>query len=234
MVVIGQFSRSEEAAEHGLVYSSRDDTLKLFKRIFTEWEPWHQAMIMNQASNLAAFAAGFPGLIVATRLRRLLPGMGRAAGNWIPVPVSMMVPGSLAGMFHYSLITNDIILQETACPVCLETRAISGQVALGVGLSSFSALAGTLVVGNFARFKWMPKSLGGLVIFTKDIVSKTSPILLGLTVVQMLVAGGLVHFQRNSYDSIMEELEKRAEEDKKGVDHRVLGMDRDYGSEGWF
>ena len=69
MVVIGQFSTSEEAAQHGLVWSSRQNTLGLFKKIFREWEPSWQALPINQAFNVSALAASLPGLFVALKLR---------------------------------------------------------------------------------------------------------------------------------------------------------------------
>jgi len=227
MVVIGQFSRSEEAAEHGLVYAKRQDVLSLFQKIFDEWEPSWQALPIKQAANVSAVAASLPGLFVALKLRKLLPGLMRAKSNWVPIPLSVLVPAATSGIFHERLITQDIILQETACPVCLETRAISGQVAVGVGLSSLSAFAGSLIVGSFLQFKWFPQSPTQLFNLTRKLVSQTSTLLIGCTVMQMLVAGGLVYAQRTSYETVMEELERRVQEDNKGIDHRVLNLDRE-------
>lgn len=228
MVIIGQFSRPDEAAEQGLVYSSRVQTLQLFKKIFTEWEPWWQAAPVNYAANIAGVAATIPGLLVALKLRKLLPGLGRAKANWVPIPLSMLVPGSLTGMFHDMQITSDILLQETACPVCVETRAIAGQVALGAGLSSLSAYAGSLIIGDLLKTKWSPRSFGGLVKLTKDVVSQGSILLVTLMVAQMVIAGVLVHLQRSSYESVMEELERRVElEGIEPTDPRVLDLERE-------
>ena len=159
--------------------------------------------------------------------RKLLPGLMRAKVNWIPLPLSVMVPGITSGFFHDNLVTNDILLQETACPVCVETRAISGQVAIGVGMSSLSAYAGSLIVGAFLESKWFPRSPLELFNLTRKLVSSSSSILIGWTVVQMVIAGGLVTAQRISYETVMEELERRVQEDKRGVDHRVLNLDRE-------
>jgi len=227
MVVIGQFSTPEEAADHGLVWSSRQNTLDLFKKIFSEWEPGWQALPINQAFNVSALAASVPGLFVALKLRKLLPGLMRAKANWIPLPLSVMVPGITSGMFHANLVTHDILLQETACPVCVETRAISGQVALGVGMSSLSAYAGSLIVGAFLQAKWFPRSPSELFNLTRKVVSQSSTLMIGWSVVQMVIAGGLVTAQRISYETVMEELERRVQEDKRGIDHRVLNLDRE-------
>ena len=69
MVIIGQFSKPEEAQEQGLVYSTRVETLQLFKKIFSDWEPWWQAAPLNFSSNIAGGAASIPGLLVALKLR---------------------------------------------------------------------------------------------------------------------------------------------------------------------
>jgi len=226
MVVIGQFSTPEEAAEHGLVWSSRKHTLDLFRKIFSEWEPSWQALPINQAYNVSAVAASIPGLFAAIKLRKLLPGLMRAKSNWIPLPLSVMVPGITSGMFHANFITHDILLQETACPVCVETRAISGQVAIGVGMSSLSAYAGSLIVGAFLQVKWFPRNPSELFNLTRKLVTQSSTLLIGCTVVQMVIAGGLVTAQRASYETVMEELERRVNKDKKEIDHRVLNLDR--------
>ena len=131
-------------------------------------------------------------------------------------------------MYHEFLITNDILLQETACPVCVETRAIAGQVALGAGLSSLSAYAGSLIIGDLAKMKWSPRSFGGLVKLTKDVVSQGSMFLVTLIVAQMIIAGVLVQLQRSSHESVMEELERRIEvEEREPIDERVLGLQRE-------
>eukprot|EP00092_Neocalanus_flemingeri_P035538 GFUD01038683.1.p1 GENE.GFUD01038683.1~~GFUD01038683.1.p1 ORF type:complete len:229 (+),score=34.82 GFUD01038683.1:59-745(+) len=228
MVVIGQFSSPEEAAEQGLVYSDRFKTLRLFQDIFSDWEPSWQAFPINHAMEIAGLAGCIPGAIIAIRLRRILPGLTRARVRWIPIPLSVFVPGALSVMFHEELITKDILLQETPCSVCVETRAICGQVGLGVGLSFGSAFAGSVIIGNFLSLKWVPRSFGGLLWLTKDVISKSSLLLVTLTAAEMVVAGGLVYFQQSAYDSVMEELERRVAEDKREViDGRIFGMQRD-------
>ena len=159
--------------------------------------------------------------------RRILPGLSRANLRWVPLPLSVFVPGALSGLFHESYITNDILLQETPCSVCVETRAIAGQVGIAVGVSSTSAYAGSLIVGNFLNLKWMPGTFGSLVKLTQNVVSKSSLLLATLTAAEMMVAGGLVYFEQRAYDSVMEELERRVEEDKRGVDGRLIALERE-------
>ena len=69
MVVIGQFSSPEDASSQGLVYSSRLKTLHLFRTIFNDWEPWIQALAINQSANVCGVTAAISGALASSRLR---------------------------------------------------------------------------------------------------------------------------------------------------------------------
>ena len=62
--------------------------------------------------------------------RRILPGLSKLTNGLVlpPAALSMFVSGSLCGMAHDVMVTNDIALQETPCIVCVETRATALQV----------------------------------------------------------------------------------------------------------
>ena len=91
----------------------------------------------------------------------IFPGVAKAPGRWLPAVLPVMVPGALCGMSHDFCVSHDIILQETPCTVCLETRATSLQVALGAFLPFVSAVAGTLVLGHQMNLKWVPRNSSG-------------------------------------------------------------------------
>jgi len=153
--------------------------------------------------------------------------MQRATLRSIPLPLSVLVPGSVAGLFHRTMVTDDILLQETACPVCVETRAIAGQVGISVGLAAVSAFAGTVVVAHYLNLNWIPRTIWGYRHVIKNLAEKSSMLFVTLIVAEMLAAGGLVYFEQKSFDLVMEELERRVEEDKRGVDSRLLTLDRE-------
>ena len=79
----------------------------------------------------------------------------------MPVVLPVMVPGALCGLTHDFYVSHDIILQETPCTVCLETRATSLQVALGAFLPFVSSVAGTLLLGHQMSLKWVPRNSNG-------------------------------------------------------------------------
>ena len=203
MAVIGTFSSPEEAEEKGgagMVWSTRNSTVTLLKSLFEDWEPSHQAWPINYGSILCGTAAGTSGLLSCLALSKQLElWRHKWTVRFFPLPLSIMVPAALSAMAHNYAVTDDIILQETACPVCVETRAISLQVALGAIFPAAAAFGGTLIVGQQITstkwINWLPRTFPQLISFTKSTVLRHQPLLLGLTALNLLLAGGLVHFE---------------------------------------
>lgn len=239
MAVIGTFSSPGEAEEKGgsgMVWSTRNATLTLLKSMFSDWEPSHQAWPINYGITVCGISAGASGLLSCLALSKQLElWRHKWTVRLFPLPLSIMVPAALSATFHSYLVTDDILLQETACPVCVETRAISLQVALGAIFPAAAAFGGTLVVGQQITstkwVKWLPRTMPQLFSFAKSTVLRHQPLLLGLTTLNLLLAGGLVYaevlfpskygypdlfLQVKSYEEVMSELERRAEEGSQG------------------
>ena len=201
MAVIGTFSSPGEAEEKGgagMVWSTRNSTLTLLKSIFSDWEPSHQSWPIKYGITMCGTAAGASGLLSCLALSKQLElWRHKWTVRLFPLPLSIMVPAALSSTFHSYLVTDDILLQETACPVCVETRAISLQVALGAIFPAVAAFGGTLVVGqqitSVKWVKWMPRTMPQLLSFTKSTVLRHQPLLLGMTALNLLLAGGLVY-----------------------------------------
>ena len=201
MAVIGTYSSPDEAAEKGgagMVWSTRNSTLTLLKSIFKDWQPSQQAWPINYGIHLSGIGAGASGLLSCLALSKQLElWRHKWTVRFFPLPLSIMVPAALSATFHSFLVTDDILLQETACPVCVETRAISLQVALGAIFPAVAAFGGTLVVGQTITtnkwVKWLPRTLPQLVSFAKTTVLRNQPLLLGMSALNLLLAGGLVY-----------------------------------------
>ena len=201
MAVIGTFLNPEEAEEKGgagMVWGTRNSTLSLLRNIFADWEPARQAWPINYGLALCGTAAGASGLFSYLALSKQLELWKYSKGiRFFPLPLSILVPAACAAAAHQVLVTEDIILQETACPVCVETRAISLQVALGAIFPPVAAFGGTLVMGQLVKSTkwvgWVPGSLPQLFSFTKSTILRNQPLLLGITILNLLLAGGLVY-----------------------------------------
>ena len=129
----------------------------------------------------------------------------------------MLVPGSLAGMSHSTMITDDILLQDTACSVCVETRATALQVILGSALPYSSILAGYVLWGKKDFLKWLPRERDGWGAwkqFYKSTLARSSKVITLVTVAQMIVAGALVYGQNHSFYTVMDELDRRIQADE--------------------
>ena len=117
------------------------------------------------------------------------------------------------------------------------------QVALGAIFPAVAAFGGTLVVGQTITtnkwVKWLPRTLPQLVSFAKTTVLRNQPLLLGMSALNLLLAGGLVYaevtflhgqyplsdnsnlssvwlLQVKSYEEVMSELQRRVEEGSQG------------------
>ena len=202
MAVIGAFSNPDEAQDQGgsgMVWATRNATVTLLRDLFSDWQPSKQAWPINYGFVLCGTAAGASGLISCLALSKHLElWRHKWTVRFFPLPLSILVPAAISATCHNFLVTNDIILQETACPVCVETRAISLQVALGAIFPAVAAFGGTLVIGQQVTstskyLKWMPRTLPQLFSFAKSTVLKHQPLLLGTTALHLLLAGGLVY-----------------------------------------
>jgi len=211
----------EEASQHeGLEPQSEENAFFNIRNLFYEWEPWYQAFFINNGANIACASGSLAGLYYSRHLRRILPGLSKMSGMGIllPAALSTLVGGSLSGMTHDFMVTHDILLQKTGCSVCVETRATALQVSLGSLLPFSSCLAGYVLIGHSASFKWIPHKKDGIqgwVKFYYDVYTKSIKPLSIVTLFQMLIAGGLVYLQYKEYHNVLTELERRMDQDKK-------------------
>ena len=139
-------------------------------------------------------------------------GIGSVSGVFIPKTLSVLVPGSLAGMAHDEMIVNDVIIQETPCTVCVETRATALQVLLGSTLPYAGCLLGLVLWGKKDCLKWIPgerSGKGAWFNFYRNTLMKSSKMMTLVTVSQMLLAGGLVYAENESFHRVMSELDTR-------------------------
>ena len=159
--------------------------------------------------------------------RKVFPELLRLTGkmrtwSYMPAALAMTVPASLCGQLH-QFIVNDIALQETPCSVCVETRATAYQVACGALLPWVAPLPGFILLGKEMSWKWVPHPRASWQEWGKmyyNIFNKSSKMLVGVTVVQMLVAGGLVWAETRDYWSVMDELERRIEEEDRLIEEK--------------
>jgi len=220
MVALGRVD-PEVATENGLIPASRIEILTELKALFDEWEPRQQAFFMKHGCNFLALAGLLPGYAFSKKFSKILSGVTRARGKWLPIVLPMMVPGALCGLTHEFFVTHDIYLQETRCSVCLESRATALQVTLGAWLPFISSLIGTVILGQQINLKWVPRNRSAFFIFCKNVAARSTPIIAGATLFQMTVAGTVTYLELKSYRSVLVGLEERVAQNKADVDSKL-------------
>lgn len=170
--------------------------------------------------------AGATGGVLATLLKRQfpIPRVNFFIRN-MALPLAVLTPAQMSYLAHKFLVTNDVLLADTACPVCLETRAGSLQLATGLLLPAVIAYAGVLVNGmkvnseavtpDMVRVRWLPKSWRGVANTASKTVSRNSAVLAGLAALNLVGVGCLVSLQVATREEVMEELERRVERDSE-------------------
>ena len=175
---------------------------------------------------MSAAMAGATGGILATLLKRQfpIPRVNFFIRN-MALPLAVLTPAQLSYLAHKFLVTNDVLLADTACPVCLETRAVALQLATGLLLPAVIAYAGVMVNGqkvnseavsaDMVRVRWLPRSWRGVAGTAYKAAARHSAVLAGLAAAQVVLAGCLVSLQAAARDEVMEELERRVERDSE-------------------
>jgi len=225
---IGRYTADEvkRGEVEGLVPATEMQALMVMKELFQTWEPWQQAAPITAGSFLASIAAAIPGPMFSRSFWRLYPVLRDSKLRWMTIALPCLVPGSFAGMSHEFFLVNDILVQKTPCSVCLETRAVSSQLALGLFLPFAAAVGGTIVVGLQHDYRWAPDTLRQTGQFTRRLWQRSAGRLAGVAAVQLVGMAALVAAELYSYDSVMTELGERVARDKAGLqDPRVLSLE---------
>ncbi|KAJ9585705.1 hypothetical protein L9F63_002495 [Diploptera punctata] len=128
---------------------------------------------------------------------------------------TVVIPAIAASMFHQQLVSFDIAIQKTPCPVCLQVRSSIIQVASSVlypaALAPFAAF--TMATHYFTyKLPYItkdPKAVFGLYKkFTKPILNT----LFSIAIAQGLIAMFITYMEAKSYMTIQEKLIQEEEE----------------------
>jgi len=98
-------------------------------------------------------------------------------------------------------------------------RSTAIQLLTGVAAPTFLAYLGNIIFAVNLNYRWLPRSGKEWVTFTGSSLSKAGPSLLGLSLLQVVVAGGLVYAQNWSRETVMTELDRRMNERLGEVHH---------------
>jgi len=107
------------------VMLTKEEALYMQWKILSKWQPRRDVWPFTFGIGGLSAAAGLSGFFVNRHYRRqlLLSNYGRIA-SYIPL---VLLPTILAGFFHHQFVTQDVMLHNKVCPICLETRSMAFQ-----------------------------------------------------------------------------------------------------------
>ncbi|KAF4517592.1 hypothetical protein B566_EDAN008581 [Ephemera danica] len=208
-----------DAAAKDMVQLSEQEAIMYQLETIANWTPQSDVWPFNYSMSTLAAAGGLSGIYINKHYRtKLKLGNMARISTYIPI---VALPAIVSAVFHHQLVTQDVVIQRTACPVCVQVRAATMQV--------FSSIVYPMVLAPLATFTfavrlhtydvpYLTTSQGRIAAFqlwrklTKPIIS---PLLL-ICAAQGILAMGLTAAQTNSMDVMAQKLrrsEQRYEEE---------------------
>jgi len=201
--------RPDDPRTEGMRHQSREQALDLLNQVFIYFQPSNQAWIMNNAPYIAMAAACIPGLVLSHKFRTMFGVQGKGISKLITLPPAVLLPGGITYLSQRLYVRDDILLNETECAVCVDIRSAALQVSTGLALPLFFSYTGNAVSAAQYNLKIVPSTLSGWGPITRRMMNRVTPLILGFTLAQLLVAGVLVREMYKSRDLVLSEMELR-------------------------
>lgn len=206
--------RQDSRAEGYAIMSEKEAGLVAADMV-SRWKPWSDVWAIRHGTGVPVLLAGIPGLFMTNRVRTIHKiGGSRSSGRLLMILPASIIPMLLCSGNQY-FATNDILLGKTACPVCLEVRTTSLQLAAGVALPSVLTLITNLTYMQTLRVRGLPSDLISMEFLRWGgrVLNKCSALLFASAFLQAASVSFLLHKQRNQWADINRKLLNRMEQD---------------------
>jgi len=206
-MLLGKLSPDDDRT-NGMVHRTQTDMKATLDEIFQVWEPASQAFFINHGSTIAGVLATIPGLVISLRLRKMW-SLQRMLDTAVFLVPSTLPWGFLNQNLHQEFVTNDIILQETDCSVCVDLRSSAIQWTVGLAIPAAFSFVGSCIIASSLSLRSAPRTKAGWINITKATFGKITPYLAGFTLLQLIGSGILVRQQYENRDTVLNELNRR-------------------------
>uniref|UniRef100_A0A6M2DRY1 Putative conserved plasma membrane protein n=1 Tax=Xenopsylla cheopis TaxID=163159 RepID=A0A6M2DRY1_XENCH len=164
-------------------YLTEDEALQYQWNLIWNWEEQKRIFPIRIGFGISGLSCGFAGMYFNNYFRQKLKlkNFGKMS-SYIP---NVILPTLGGSFFHWQLVTSDILLHKTECPLCVEIRAVAIQTVFGLIYPIIlSTLAGIVNANNYLTYNVPSLRYPGQVLkllwkFTKPL-STTIPIVFAL------------------------------------------------------
>ncbi len=195
----------------------QDDTVKdedvavsrIATEIIDEWRPQSETFFIRNGYKILAFVAAASGFVavknvaalkIGTRVRRLT-----LLQQFVALTGSLTAFPLLISISFTELITRDILLKKTPCPLCVQTRSCGLQVLFGaIGTIGWSTIGVSLLFRDYVANN--PKY--NLQYVGKLIIQRNRPVFALAAVMNIFSALAVTQMAQKEMSFITDELER--------------------------
>ncbi|XP_049948836.1 uncharacterized protein LOC126456946 [Schistocerca serialis cubense] len=214
--------RREQDIPPGAIILSEENVLEYHWKLVKHWTPTEDVWPFRHGLTILGAAASLSGIYMNSYYRKklFLGDAGRFA-TYLPVAV---LPGIMSTLFHQQFITNDILLQKTACPLCVQTRAAAIQSICGAIYPAILApVTGFMLAIRYFTYDVpaINKEPMSLLNLWRKLTKPKGNIFFGIAVLQAAVGSAITYFEAKSFYTIQSKL---IEEEELGEDAANPGI----------
>lgn len=180
------------------VMLSREAALKHQLELYAKWRPRRDVWPITHGATISGIAAALSGVVLNAIFRKhyVLQRLGTVATT---VP-NVFFPGALA-FITSSLSMHNVILMDTQCVVCTQTKAMAYQVGFGAIYPCIMAPLSCLMIAARCLTYPVPPfrtHYKDILADVHRVLRRRSSTLAGLAALQFVVSFGLLHMQMKS------------------------------------
>ena len=208
MAAVIRASNEEEekaARERGLVRISYDEAVRECREICNKWTPTSEVFWLNHGILLPTAIAAVPGAFLTQMIRKWNNIPHKTGGKLLSaLPATLIAVVGSGWAFEWA--KDDVLLNKTRCPVCLELRLTALQLVFGVVTPAAVSITGShsyLATLSYRLPEPLTKKyfswIGGM-------LRKSKVFLGGCAAAQVISTAFLLYATREEWDSVNKKL----------------------------
>ncbi|XP_063705756.1 uncharacterized protein LOC134834883 [Culicoides brevitarsis] len=203
-------SRTKDEIPKGAVQMTKEEALEYQLKTVQKWPSSYEVWPLKYASPICGVASMLSAAFVNTHFRRKLKLFSHHRfASYVP---TVCLPAIMTTLFHSNFVMTDVLLGETPCPVCVQTRAMAIQVGFGALYPCLLAPISSFMFAtrNFTyRLPDLSKNPFEILMIAKKMFKPIHGHVAGFVVLHALLAAFLTHKEYQTTFWLREETLRR-------------------------
>ncbi|PNF15749.1 hypothetical protein B7P43_G11660 [Cryptotermes secundus] len=191
----------------GTIQLTEEEAKEYQYRVIFGWTPQREVWPLHYGYGILGACSALSGMYINNyfRSRLRLHTYGRVS-SYLPV---IALPALMSALFHQQAVTTGIVLQKTACPLCIQLRASAVQVGFSVIYPTLlSPLVGFTLASyyNSYRLPQITEDFKAVFALWRKFTKPIRSSLFSIAIAQALVAMWITYCEATSYYKIQAKL----------------------------